>query len=33
MCQENKSQYMGGLGYPAARGIVRNARAGKAGLT
>jgi hypothetical protein len=28
----NKSQYMGVLGYPVARGIVRDARAGEAGL-
>jgi hypothetical protein len=30
--KKNKSQYMGVLGYPVARGIVRDARAGKAGL-
>jgi hypothetical protein len=30
--KKNKSQYMGGLGYRVARGIVRNARAGEAGL-
>ena len=33
MCvKKNKSQYMGVLGYPVARGIVRDARAGEAGL-
>jgi hypothetical protein len=26
--KKNKSQYMGVLGYPVARGIVRDARAG-----
>ena len=31
LCQENKSQYMGVLGYPVAGGIVRDARAGEAG--
>ena len=31
--KKNKSHYMGGLGYPVARGIVRDARAGEAGLT
>ena len=30
--KKNKSQYMGVLGYPVARGIVRDGRAGKAGL-
>ena len=30
--KKNKSQYMGVLGYPVARGIVRDARAGEAGL-
>jgi len=30
--KKDKSQYMGVLGYPVARGIVRDARAGKAGL-
>jgi hypothetical protein len=29
--RKNKSQYMGGLGYPVAWGIVRDARAGEAG--
>ena len=30
--KKNKSQYMGVLGYPVARGIVRDVRAGEAGL-
>jgi hypothetical protein len=30
--KKNTSQYMGVLGYPVARGIVRDARAGEAGL-
>ena len=30
--KKNKSQYMGVLGYPAARGIVRDARAEWRGL-
>jgi hypothetical protein len=30
--KKNKSQYMGVLGYPVERGIVRDARAGEAGL-
>ena len=30
--EKNRSQYMGVLGYPVARGIVRDARAGEAGL-
>ena len=30
--KKNKSQYMGVLGYPVARGIVRDARAGEAGI-
>jgi len=30
--KKNKSQYRGGVGYPVARGIVRDARAGEAGL-
>jgi hypothetical protein len=30
---KNKSLYMGILGYPVAREIVRDARAGKAGFT
>jgi hypothetical protein len=30
--KKNKSQYMGVLGYTLARGIVRDARAGEAGL-
>jgi hypothetical protein len=29
--KKNKSQSMGVLGYPVARGIVRDARAGEAG--
>ena len=33
MCQKNKSQYMKVLGYPVARGNVRDARAGEVGLT
>jgi len=31
--KKNKSQHMEVLAYPVARGIVRDARAGKAGLT
>jgi hypothetical protein len=31
--KKNKSHYMGVLGYPVARGIVRDAMAGEAGLT
>jgi hypothetical protein len=30
--KKNTSQYMGVLGYPVARGILRDARAGEAGL-
>jgi len=30
--KKNKSQYMGVLGYPVARRIVRDTRAGEAGL-
>jgi hypothetical protein len=30
--KKNKSHYMGVLGYPVARGIVRDARAGGGGL-
>jgi len=30
--KKKKSQYMGVLGYPVARGIVRDARAGEAWL-
>jgi hypothetical protein len=30
--KKDKSQYMGILGYPVARGIVRDAKAGEAGL-
>jgi hypothetical protein len=31
--KKDKSQSMGVLGYPVARGIVRDARPGEAGLT
>jgi len=31
--KKDKSQYMGVLGYPVARGIVRDARAGEAGAS
>jgi hypothetical protein len=31
--KKNKSQHMGVLGYPVAWGIVRDARAGEAGLS
>jgi hypothetical protein len=30
--KKDKSQYMGVLGYPVARGIVRDAKAGEAGF-